>query len=301
LRSRSTALASPVNPIRARWVRCDEHTPDSSTSRDKYDSGHSCAGISHASSSVGEEPAVVRRANFLEVAVRSKSTAAVCSGILLILLCVECRPPAERSARHRERPDASEETPASTRVGRPQSSPGNSRDAGPDTPCRGRRVSARDYFRSPHLGALIAIYLVLNVAYTFSLKQQPILDVMCIASGFVLRAVAGSIVIATVPSPWIVLCTMTLAVFVGFGKRRHELLSLSVDATKHRDCLAGYSQQFLDLMMAVSAASAVVSYSLYTMADQTVARFGTHLLMATTPFVMYGIFRFFYLVHPPDR
>ncbi|MHC4879145.1 MAG: decaprenyl-phosphate phosphoribosyltransferase [Planctomycetota bacterium] len=146
-------------------------------------------------------------------------------------------------------------------------------------------------------GALVTIYLTLNVAYTFSLKQQPILDVMCIASGFVLRAVAGTIVIATVPSPWIVLCTMTLAVFVGFGKRRHELVSLSDDATKHRDCLAGYSQQFLDLMMAVSAASAVVSYSLYTVAQQTVDRFGTQLLMATTPFVMYGIFRFFYLVH----
>ena len=146
-------------------------------------------------------------------------------------------------------------------------------------------------------GVLIVIYLTLNVAYTHSLKQQPILDVMCIASGFVLRAMAGSIVIATVPSPWIVLCTMTLAVFVGFGKRRHELVSLSSNATRHRECLAGYTQQFLDLMMAVSAASAVVSYSLYTVANETVSRYGTHLLMATTPFVMYGIFRYFYLVH----
>lgn len=146
-------------------------------------------------------------------------------------------------------------------------------------------------------GALVAIYLILNVAYTFSLKRQPIVDVMCIASGFVLRAIAGTIVIAAVPSPWIVLCTMTLAVFVGFGKRRHELVSLSDDATKHRDCLSGYSQQFLDLMMAVSAASALVSYALYTVAGETVSRFGTHLLIATTPFVMYGIFRFFYLVH----
>ena len=146
-------------------------------------------------------------------------------------------------------------------------------------------------------GALISIYLALNIAYTHSLKRQPILDVMCIASGFVLRAVAGSIVVETVPSPWIVLCTMTLAVFVGFGKRRHELVSLNEEATLHRECLAGYTQQFLDLMMAVSAASAVVSYSIYTVTEQTVARFGTHLLMATTPFVMFGIFRFFYLVH----
>ena len=146
-------------------------------------------------------------------------------------------------------------------------------------------------------GVLVAIYLTLNVAYTHSLKRQPILDVMCIASGFVIRAGAGSILVARVPSPWLVLCTMTLAVFVGFGKRRHELVTLSDNATKHRDCLAGYSQQFLDLMMAVSAASALVSYSLYTVAEQTVERFGTQLLMATTPFVMYGIFRFFYLVH----
>lgn len=146
-------------------------------------------------------------------------------------------------------------------------------------------------------GALVTIYMLQNVAYTYSLKHQPILDVMCIASGFVLRAVAGAIVIGTVPSPWMVLCTMTLAVFVGFGKRRHELVSLNEDATNHRVCLAGYSQQFLDLMMAISAASAIVCYALYTVASETVARFETRLLVLTTPFVIYGIFRYLYLVH----
>jgi 4-hydroxybenzoate polyprenyltransferase len=145
-------------------------------------------------------------------------------------------------------------------------------------------------------GTWLLLYLALNVAYTLVLKHQPILDVMCIASGFVIRAVAGVIVIAAVPSPWIILCTMTLAFFVGFGKRRHELTSLNDDATKHRDSLAGYSAQFLDLMMAVSAAAAMMSYALYTVADETVERFGSHLLMATTPFVMYGVFRYFYLV-----
>jgi 4-hydroxybenzoate polyprenyltransferase len=146
-------------------------------------------------------------------------------------------------------------------------------------------------------GALVTIYMLQNVAYTYWLKHQPILDVMCIASGFVLRAVAGAIVIGTVPSPWMVLCTMTLAVFVGFGKRRHELVSLNDNATSHRDCLAGYSQQFLDLMMAISAASAIVCYALYTVASETVARFETQLLVLTTPFVIYGIFRYLYLVH----
>lgn len=145
-------------------------------------------------------------------------------------------------------------------------------------------------------GTWLVLYLLLNLAYTLSLKHQPVLDVMCIASGFVIRAVAGVIVIAAVPSPWIILCTMTLAFFVGFGKRRHELTSLNDDATKHRDSLAGYSAQFLDLMMAVSAAAAMMSYALYTVAEETVERFGSHLLMATTPFVMYGIFRYFYLV-----
>lgn len=145
-------------------------------------------------------------------------------------------------------------------------------------------------------GTWLLLYLTLNVAYTLVLKHQPILDVMCIASGFVIRAVAGVIVIGAIPSPWIVLCTMTLAFFVGFGKRRHELTSLNDDATKHRNSLSGYSAQFLDLMMAVSAAAAMMSYALYTVAEETVDRFGSHLLMATTPFVMYGVFRYFYLV-----
>ncbi len=155
---------------------------------------------------------------------------------------------------------------------------------------------AGGYHLGISFGTWLLLYLTLNVAYTLVLKHQPILDVMCIASGFVIRAVAGVIVIGAVPSPWIVLCTMTLAFFVGFGKRRHELTSLDDDATRHRNSLAGYSAQFLDLMMAVSAATAMVSYALYTVAEETLDRFGSHLLMATTPFVAYGIFRYFYLV-----
>jgi 4-hydroxybenzoate polyprenyltransferase len=146
-------------------------------------------------------------------------------------------------------------------------------------------------------GCVVACYLVMNIAYSLKLKHVVIVDVMIIAVGFVLRAVAGAIAIGAEPSPWLVLCTMTLALLVGFGKRRNELAVLKGDAANHRACLDGYSPQFLDLMMTISGASAFVTYTLYTMAEETAARFGSHALVLTTPFVMYGIFRFLFLIH----
>jgi len=140
-------------------------------------------------------------------------------------------------------------------------------------------------------------YLVLNVAYSMGLKRVVILDVMVVATGFVLRAVAGAVVIKVQPSPWLILCTLMLALLVVFGKRRHELSLLEGEARNHRASLDGYSIQFLDLMMGIAGASAVVTYALYTMADETVARFGTRHLVVTTPWVLYGVFRYLYLVH----
>jgi 4-hydroxybenzoate polyprenyltransferase len=140
-------------------------------------------------------------------------------------------------------------------------------------------------------------YLVLNVAYSAALKRVVILDVMAVATGFVLRAVAGAVVIGVQPSPWLILCTLMLALLVGFGKRRHELSLLRVEARNHRASLAGYSIQFLDHMMGIAGASAVVMYALYTMAPETVARFGTNHLVVTTPWVIYGVLRYLYLVH----
>jgi 4-hydroxybenzoate polyprenyltransferase len=146
-------------------------------------------------------------------------------------------------------------------------------------------------------GCIVATYLVMNIAYSVKLKHVVIVDVMIIAVGFVLRAVAGAVAIGAVPSPWLVLCTMTLALLVGFGKRRNELAVLKDGASDHRACLEGYSPQFLDLMMTISGAAAFVTYTLYTMADETAARFGSHALVLSTPFVIYGIFRYLFLIH----
>ncbi len=146
-------------------------------------------------------------------------------------------------------------------------------------------------------GCILSFYLVMNVGYSLKLKHIAILDVMIIAIGFVLRAVAGAVAIHVEPSPWLFLCTLTLALLVGFGKRRNELMVLKDDAASHRACLEGYSTHFLDLMMTISAGAAVVTYALYTMADQTAERFGSHALVLTTPFVIYGIFRYLYLIH----
>lgn len=143
-------------------------------------------------------------------------------------------------------------------------------------------------------GVVIAAYLVMNVAYSLRLKHVEILDVMIIAMGFVLRAVGGCLAISVMPSPWLVLCTMTLALLVGFGKRRNELLVLQENAASHRACLRVYSIEFVDHLMTISAAAAVVTYALYTMAEETVH---SPALILTTPFVIYGVFRFLFLVH----
>lgn len=149
----------------------------------------------------------------------------------------------------------------------------------------------------PAFAYVLGIYLVLNVAYSLGLKRVVILDVMTIAFGFVLRAVAGALVIGVIASPWLVLCTLMLALLMGFGKRRHELNLLQEEAHSHRQSLDGYSLQFLDLMMTITAGAALVTYALYTMADETVARFNSHSLVLTVPFVLYGIFRYLFLVH----
>ena len=146
-------------------------------------------------------------------------------------------------------------------------------------------------------GAVLSLYLAMNVGYSLRLKHVVILDVMIIALGFVLRAVAGALAIGVEASAWLVLCTLTLALLVGFGKRRNELSVLKGDAASHRACLEGYTTHFLDLMMTISGGAAVVTYALYTMADETAARFGSHALVLTTPFVIYGIFRYLYLIH----
>ena len=149
---------------------------------------------------------------------------------------------------------------------------------------------------SKSFGMLVTLYFAINVLYTIFLKTLPVIDVMSISSGFVIRVVAGVIAVGLAPSPWVVLCTMTLALFVGFGKRRHELHELSGRAVDHRRSLSEYSPEFLDMIMGVSAASAIVTYALFTVSDAIVVRTNTRLLIFTTPMVIYGIFRYMLLI-----
>jgi 4-hydroxybenzoate polyprenyltransferase len=145
-------------------------------------------------------------------------------------------------------------------------------------------------------GVLVA-YLGLQVAYTFGVKKLVILDVMAIAMGFILRVVAGAVAIDVVVSNWLFLCTLLLAVFLGFAKRRAELSSLEDNANAHRANLADYSLGMLDQMMSISAASTILSYGLYTLAKETIEHVGSDRLKYTLPCVLYGVFRYLFLVH----
>jgi len=140
-------------------------------------------------------------------------------------------------------------------------------------------------------------YVVLLVAYSAWLKHIVIVDVIVVAGGFVLRAVAGAVVIDVAMSGWLLICTILLALFLTLGKRRYEYVALDQDAVRHRPILAEYSPALLDQMIAVVTASTVTAYALYTMSPETVAKFHTHLLPASLPFVLYGIFRYLYLIY----
>jgi 4-hydroxybenzoate polyprenyltransferase len=142
-----------------------------------------------------------------------------------------------------------------------------------------------------------AAYATLLTLYSAWLKHFVIVDVLVVASGFVLRAVAGAVAIDVEISGWLLICTILLALFLALGKRRHEYLALGGGAATHRPILAEYSAGLLDQMIAVVTASTVTAYALYTMSPETVAKFHTHLLPATLPFVLYGVFRYLYLLY----
>jgi 4-hydroxybenzoate polyprenyltransferase len=143
-------------------------------------------------------------------------------------------------------------------------------------------------------------YLALNVAYSFALKHAVILDVLSIAIGFVLRAVAGALAIEVVFSDWLLVCTILLALFLALSKRRQELVTLE-DAAGHRRILAEYSPYLLDQMISVVTASCLTAYAFYTLAPDTIEKYRTDKLSLTIPFVIYGIFRYLYLVHRREQ
>jgi 4-hydroxybenzoate polyprenyltransferase len=149
-------------------------------------------------------------------------------------------------------------------------------------------------------GLVLGAYCLISLTYTFILKQLVILDVFAVALGFVLRAVAGAVVIRVEISSWLLVCTTLLALFLGFSKRRYELLLLQEEAGNHRQVLEEYNPHFLDMMIAIVTASTVTSYALYTTSEETVQRFHTRGLLLTLPFVLYGIFRYLYLIYHKD-
>jgi 4-hydroxybenzoate polyprenyltransferase len=133
--------------------------------------------------------------------------------------------------------------------------------------------------------------------YTRSLKHMVVLDVMTIAIGFVLRAVAGGLVIGVHISNWLLVCTMLGALFLGLAKRRHEMTLLAGGAGGHRRILEEYDPYLLDQMIGVVAAATMVAYIIYCASPETHASFGTEWMVLTTPFPIYGLFRYLYLVH----
>jgi 4-hydroxybenzoate polyprenyltransferase len=148
---------------------------------------------------------------------------------------------------------------------------------------------------------LILAYFVLQTAYSFYLKHIVIIDVFTITIGFSIRVFAGAMAINIVISSWLAICTFLLALFLALNKRRHELIILETDAGKHRKVLADYNTYFLDQMISVVTASTVVAYALYTLSEQTIQKFHTTHLVFTVPFVIYGIFRYLFLVHMKKR
>jgi len=150
--------------------------------------------------------------------------------------------------------------------------------------------------------AATAGYFLLNLAYSFWLKNQVILDVLTIAIGFVLRALAGVGAMQALDplvkmSHWLVLCTLMLALFLALAKRRGEIWRMRSEAASHRRILEEYSLHFLDEMTAVAGATTIIGYALYTVSAETIARIGSDRLIFTVPFVIYGVFRYLYLIH----
>jgi 4-hydroxybenzoate polyprenyltransferase len=144
---------------------------------------------------------------------------------------------------------------------------------------------------------IVLIYAALNVAYSMGLKHVVLLDVFIISAGFMLRILAGTLGVGIAPSHWLLLCGLMLTLFLGFAKRRAELNIMAGEGASHREVLDDYDPVLLDKLIGICAAGAIISYSLYTVSTETLAMHGTTSLIATVPFVIYGIFRYLFLLH----
>ncbi|MFN8558886.1 MAG: decaprenyl-phosphate phosphoribosyltransferase [Dehalococcoidia bacterium] len=150
----------------------------------------------------------------------------------------------------------------------------------------------------PRFLVALAAYATLALGYSLALKHMVILDLITLAAGFVLRAVAGALAISVPVSPWLYLCTFLGAMFIAITKRRHEITLLADGAADHRPILAEYTTGLLDQMATVVTSSTIVAYALYTVTAENLP--GNHAMLITVPYVLYGIFRYLYLVHRHD-
>lgn len=152
------------------------------------------------------------------------------------------------------------------------------------------------YFLAPELAIISAVYFVMNLSYSKWLKKIPLIDVMVIAAGFVLRVAAGvSVIHVQRFSPWLYVVTTLLALYIGFGKRRAELTVLTDGApSSHRKVLDGYSLDLVDQLITIVSATTIIAYSLYTFSAPNLPE--NHAMMLTVPFVLYGVFRYLYLI-----
>jgi 4-hydroxybenzoate polyprenyltransferase len=160
---------------------------------------------------------------------------------------------------------------------------------------------AASFWLGAAFGAVALGYLALNLLYSYWLKSVVILDVLSVSIGFVLRAAAGGLAVRVPVSDWLLVCTILLALFIALSKRRHEVVSLGEQAKEHRPILAEYSPYLLDQMISVVTASCVTAYAFYTLAPETREKYQTSALSWTIPFVIYGVFRYLYLVHQKEQ
>ncbi len=148
-----------------------------------------------------------------------------------------------------------------------------------------------------YVAMAVLLYAVTHIAYSLTLKHVAILDVMTIAAGFVLRILGGSVAISVAPSHWLVICTMMISLFLGFTKRRAELLSIGTQTRNSRAVLKDYSTTFLDQAIAMVTGATIVCYTLYTVDARTVELFGTRAMLVTVPLVIYGLLRYIYIIY----
>ena len=144
---------------------------------------------------------------------------------------------------------------------------------------------------------ILLFYLGLHVVYNAGLKNVAIVDVLIVAVGFPVRAMAGAIALDEVFSNWLVVCTLFGALFLSISKRRHEIRLLEHEALNHREVLGAYSVPYLDALNLLVAGATLITYTIYTCSPEVVERLGTDKLYVTLPLVVYGLFRYFYLVH----